>query len=479
MNPNPDREKALFDAALLLASPAERTVFLDRECAGDAALRAGVEALLKAHAEAQTRFLEAPDFLPAKEGNAGGARTAGGQGNIWEPPSLAGMQELMPKFQFIALLGRGGMGAVFKTRQISLNRVVAIKVLPARLLANVEANFAGRFRQEALTMARLTHPGIVSVHESGEAGGLLYIVMEFVDGTDLGRMISSEGRISPEVTISIMTQVCDALHYAHQQGVVHRDIKPANLLITREGKVKIADFGLAKHDTEVVKGLTKTNVAIGTPDFLAPEAWKPGTTLDPRADIYSLGVTIYQMLTGEVPRGKWDLPSVKAAVDVRFDAIVNRALQPRREARYQSSAELRCDLEQIRIDPRVGKRSLAVPFRRPGLAMAALVTVMAAGMLVFFWREYPLNPRFLANRVVSTEADSGPGSLRQNIQDSVSGGTISFAPQLSGATIQLTGGELQISRNLAIEASTLPDSRTTSGVRALPTTASQRQRWSH
>jgi serine/threonine protein kinase len=230
---------------------------------------------------------------------------APGRKSPWQPPSLAEMQALLPQFQFVALLGRGGMGAVYRATQLSLNRPVAIKVLPAELLSDAEANFAERFRKEALTMARLSHPGIVSVYESGEAGGLLYIVMEFVDGTDVGRMIHGEGRIGPEHVTGILTQVCEALHYAHQQGVVHRDLKPANLLMTREGRVKIADFGLAKHNDDALLALTKTNVAIGTPDFLAPEAWTPGTPLDARADLYSIGVTLYQMLTGEIPRGLW------------------------------------------------------------------------------------------------------------------------------------------------------------------------------
>ena len=153
----------------------------------------------------------------------------------WQPPSLAELQSLLPSYQFLALIGRGGMGAVFKATQLSLNRSVAVKVLPANLLEDADANFAERFRQESLTMAKLTHPGIVGVFESGEAGGFLYIVMEFVDGTDVARMIASEGKLAPELATKLLTQVCDALHYAHERGVVHRDIKPANLLLTRDG----------------------------------------------------------------------------------------------------------------------------------------------------------------------------------------------------------------------------------------------------
>ena len=269
----------------------------------------------------------------------------------WQPPPLEEMQTLLPQFQFLSLIGRGGMGAVYQARQLSLNRTVAIKVLPAALVSESESDFAERFRLEAKTMAKLTHPGIVGVFDSGEAGGLLYIVMEYVDGTDVARMIQSEGKLPPEQASALLAEVCDALHYAHRNGVIHRDLKPANLLVTREGRVKIADFGLAKHNDEALLGLTKTNFAIGTPDFLAPEAWTPGTPLDARADLYALGVTLYQMLTGEVPRGLWKMPSVKVGTDPRFDAIVDCAMQPEREARYQSSIELRRDLEKIRTEP--------------------------------------------------------------------------------------------------------------------------------
>jgi hypothetical protein len=315
----------------------------------------------------------------------------------WQPPSLEEMQTLLPQFQFLALVGRGGMGAVYQARQLSLNRTVAIKVLPAALVSESESDFAERFRLEAKTMAKLTHPGIVSVFDSGEAGGLLYIVMEYVDGTDVARMIQSEGKLPPEQASALLAEVCDALHYAHQNGVIHRDLKPANLLVTREGRVKIADFGLAKHNDEALLGLTKTNVAIGTPDFLAPEAWTPGTPLDARADVYALGVTLYQMLTGEVPRGLWKMPSVKVGTDPRFDAIVDRAMQPEREARYQSSTELSRDLEKIRTEPiedgadRSAGAALGVserrarsdaPYRASLMRRRVVVSVIALGAVI-------------------------------------------------------------------------------------------------
>jgi len=303
----------------------------------------------------------------------------------WTPPAIEDLQRLLPQYEFVTLLGRGGMGAVYKAVQLSLHRAVAIKVLPISPLEDAELNFAARFRQEAMTMARLSHPGIVNVFETGEANGLLYIVMEFIDGTDVARMIQTEGKLPPDLVAKLLVQVCDALHYAHEHGVVHRDIKPANLLVTREGQVKIADFGLAKHQDAALLGLTKTNVAIGTPDFLAPEAWVPNTALDARADLYSLGVTLYQMLTGEVPRGLWKMPSVKVGVDARFDTIIDKAMQPEREARYQASAELRHDLERIcrvAANPRaaagVARQTRQEPSPKRRRARAALFIVVAA-----------------------------------------------------------------------------------------------------
>lgn len=248
------------------------------------------------------------------------------------------------------------MGAVYKATQTSLQRPVAIKILPAGHLQGENGNFATRFRQEAVTMAKLSHQNVVSVFETGEAGGLLYIVMEFIDGTDVAKLIAGEGRLAPEKTVAVLMQVCDALQYAHSRGVVHRDIKPANLLVTREGQVKIADFGLAKLHGEGDANFTQTNVAIGTPEFIAPEAWS-GEALDARADVYSLGVTLYQMLTGKVPRGLWKMPSTMVGTDPRFDAIIDRAMQPEREERYSSATELRRALEEVRAETAVAGRA--------------------------------------------------------------------------------------------------------------------------
>jgi serine/threonine protein kinase len=188
----------------------------------------------------------------------------------------------------------------------------------------------------------------VDVYDFGETQtGLLYIVMEFIDGTDVSQMIISQGKLPEDYALSITAHVCDALNYAHRNGIIHRDIKPANILINMEGAVKVADFGLAKASDAGQSGLTKTNMAMGTPDFVAPEALIPGVPLDGRADLYAIGVMLYQMLTGEIPRGIWSLPGTKLGTDPRFDAIITKAMQTDREVRYQSAADLRQELDVI------------------------------------------------------------------------------------------------------------------------------------
>lgn len=280
----------------------------------------------------------------------------------WQPPPVEAMQAALPQYRFESLLGHGGMGAVYKALQISLEREVAVKILPRGLLDDSDANYLERFKNEARTMARMSHPGIVNVYDFGEtACGLLYFVMEYVDGTDVARMITVQGRLPPEHALAVTAHVCDALAYAHSHGVIHRDVKPANILINREGSVKVADFGLAKASDGRDSGLTKSNLTMGTPDFVAPEALIAGVPLDGRADLYAIGVMLYQMLTGEIPRGIWMMPGTRLGTDPRFDAIIAKAMQTDREARYQSAMEIRRDLDTILSTPRAAVQPRSAP----------------------------------------------------------------------------------------------------------------------
>ncbi len=283
-------------------------------------------------------------------------RTTGGHLQ-WQPPTPEHLQELLPAYEILSILGKGGMGAVYKGRQRSLDRLVAIKLLPPEAADN-DMQFVERFKNEARTMAKMNHPAIVHVYDFGETtDGQLYIVMEYIDGTDVAKMIQSQGRLPPEHALAISAHVCDALQYAHTHGVVHRDIKPANILLNMEGQVKVADFGLAKTADASQAGLTKTNMAMGTPDFVAPEALTPGMSIDGRADLYAVGVMLYNMLTGQVPRGAFRMPSVTSATDMRFDKIIVKSMEMDREMRYQTALDVRRDLDVI----------LTTPMAKPGV----------------------------------------------------------------------------------------------------------------
>ncbi len=284
----------------------------------------------------------------------------------WEAPSVDELQRALPQYEISGFIARGGMAAVYRGRQKALRRTVAIKVLPAGI-DDGDRQFAARFRQEAQTLARLSHPNIVAVHEAGEtAEGLLYLVMEFIDGTDVGQLIAREGVVEPRRAIQITSAVCEALAFAHGEGIIHRDIKPSNIMLDPRGRVKVADFGLAKAAILNRELHTGTEMAMGTADFVAPEALIAGTKVDQRADIYAVGVMLYQMLTGHLPRGRFASPSsVAPQVDRRLDAVVDKALQTDRELRYGTATEVRRDLDAIQTTPHVTPGAEAPPPAAP------------------------------------------------------------------------------------------------------------------
>ena len=271
-----------------------------------------------------------------------------GKPGRFQPPSLEDLERLFPKLEVMRLLGAGGMGAVYLARQRDLGRLVALKVLPAD--AEGGTRFSERFNREARALARLNHPNIVAVYEFGSAGSLLYFLMEFVDGANL-RQLQRAGRLSPREALQIVPQICDALQYAHDEGVVHRDIKPENVLLDRKGRVKIADFGLAKlaggTGTGMGARLTLEGQVMGTPHYMAPEQVEHPGEVDHRADIYALGVVFYELLTGDLPLGKFAPPSRKVAIDVRLDDIVMRALENDPARRYQHASEVKQQVERV------------------------------------------------------------------------------------------------------------------------------------
>ncbi len=287
---------------------------------------------------------------------AAGALSEAGDGpRSFTPPTIEEMTARFPQLEILEMLGRGGMGVVYKARQKALHRMVALKILPPAL--GEDPSFADRFAREARSLAQLNHPGIVTLYEFGRTeDGLFFILMEFVDGVNL-RLLLAGGRIAPREALAIVPELCDALQYAHDRGIVHRDIKPENILLDRRGHVKIADFGVAKmvggvSDT-VVSGVaveamqTEAGKVMGTPSYMAPEQTANGGDVDHRADIYALGVVFYQMLTGELPGQRIQPPSRRFHMDVRLDEIVLRALERQPELRYQQASHVKTAVETV------------------------------------------------------------------------------------------------------------------------------------
>jgi serine/threonine protein kinase len=315
----------------------------------------------------------------------------------WSPPEPSELAPYFPGYEIEALIARGGMGAVYRARQLSLNRPVAIKLLPFDL--GMREDFAERFRREAEALARLQHPHIVAVHDFGQADdGHYFMVMELVGGTDLATRLRNEGALPLDEALRIVRQVCEALQFAHQRGVVHRDIKPGNVLLDAAGQVKVADFGIAQFAQDEAAGdLTMTGALLGTPDYTAPEQLIVSGTVDHRADIFSLGVMLYQLLTGQLPRGVYRpvseiVPSMRG-----LDVVLARAMQSDPARRYGQVFELSAGLT-------------AAPSRRWRTVMwstGALLGVIAA----IVWMQQPKPASFTNSLGLSFVPAGTPGVL--------------------------------------------------------------------
>jgi len=261
-----------------------------------------VHAIATAVAKAQTISEDEPQpptpisEAPAPHRSHTGESTAQRRARTLEPGRQLG------GYRIEALIGEGGMGQVYRATQLSMNRLVALKVLAPRLTSN--ARFRERFLREARAAGRLHHPNLIAVHDVNEADGLLYFSMELVEGSSIKDLISELGTIDEERALDIVRQTLDALRYAHERGIVHRDIKPDNLMLTRTGMVKVADLGLSRSDNPDDDGdefTTKTGTMMGTPYYMPPEQGRDAHRADHRADIYATGATLYHMACGKVP----------------------------------------------------------------------------------------------------------------------------------------------------------------------------------
>ena len=261
-----------------------------------------------------------------------------------EIPSLERVAAAFPNLEVIELIGRGAMGFVYKARQPHIDRFVALKLLPDKLARDPQ--FAERFNREGRVLARLSHPNVVAVHDFGRSEHFYWLMMEYVDGVNL-RQAMRAGKFSPAEALTIVPKICEALQYAHEQGILHRDIKPENILLDQKGRVKIADFGIAKlvGEDRPELTLTGTGAALGTPHYMAPEQLEHPEDIDQRADIYSLGVVLYEMLTGELPIGRFAPPSSKTPVSAGVDEVVFRALEKDRERRQRSAGEFKTQVQ--------------------------------------------------------------------------------------------------------------------------------------
>jgi predicted Ser/Thr protein kinase len=245
------------------------------------------------------------------------------------------------------VIGRGGMGVVYKATQLSLNRPVAIKVLPEEVCG--QPQFVERFKREVDILSRLSHPNIVTVFERGEIDGRLYVIMEYVQGASL-REVMRKGPLPATEALSIVRGVLAALEHAHAKGIIHRDIKPENVLVAPGGIVKVADFGLSRLlEQDGATRLTHTQLLLGTFEYMAPEQREKAKEADERADIYATGVVLYEMLAGELPIGHFAALSRKRPkeCDSRIDEIVERSLAKSPEDRYQHASDMGAAVSRV------------------------------------------------------------------------------------------------------------------------------------
>lgn len=274
----------------------------------------------------------------------------------FDVPSLEAMDAYLPQFKFEKLAACGGMGAVYRAYQESLDRRVAVKILPPEFGA--EKEFADRFKVEARAMAKLNHTNIVGVYDFGiTSGGHLYLVMEWIEGRTLHELIH-HGNLSLRKATNLAMQLCEALAFAHEHQIIHRDIKPGNIMVNDSDHVKVADFGLARP----VSDEAEQENPFGTPDYAAPEI-RGGSVVDHRVDIYAAGVVLYEMLTGTIPGEPRRSVTEFAKISTRWDAIVGKAIDPDPDKRYQDAGELRAHIN-------VAMKQAAEPESVPGDVMA-------------------------------------------------------------------------------------------------------------
>lgn len=277
------------------------------------------------------------------------------------PPDPEKLAHLFPGYDIVRLIACGGMGAVYEAIQRSLDRGVAIKILPQEFTA--DESFRTAFQAEAKAMARLNHPNLISVYDFGEVEGMLYIIMEYVPGLSLYQ--ATEGQpLDPSDAVRLVSDIARGLAHAHESGIIHRDIKPANILLNHQNIPKIGDFGLARPlESQIEEG----EDIFGTPGYTAPEVVENPQSIDHRADVFSLGILLHELLTGQLPEADPRPASAICHCDPRFDAVIRKATRNSPNERYLHAEEIAKELEKISTTagPRALKTAAPAP-RHPG-----------------------------------------------------------------------------------------------------------------
>src|SRR5712692_3113396 len=301
------------------------------------------------------------------------------------------------RYQILQLLGEGGMGAVYKARDRELDRVVALKIIRPNLALSSE--ILHRFKQELILARQVTHRNVVRIYDLGEADGVKFITMEYIEGRDLTSLLREKEKFAPKEAAETMEQVCRALEAAHMEGVVHRDLKPQNIMIDAHGKVSVMDFGIARSTEVVAEAMTYTGAIIGTPQYMSPEQAK-GEKLDARSDLFSFGIVFYELLTGNSPYKadtvmsslfKRTTEAARPAIELvpeiprGLSEMVSKCLDRDLALRYQNAGEILADLDAWRDKrPTLASLPVIVPGPRRGLvwkwvAVGGLAVVVAIG----------------------------------------------------------------------------------------------------
>ncbi|MFH1421660.1 MAG: serine/threonine-protein kinase [Planctomycetota bacterium] len=297
--------------------------------------------------------------------------------DLFRHQSSAGKHTRIENYEIVAKVGKGAMGTVYKAKQLSLNRIVALKILPPRLAADKE--YISRFLTEARVAAKLNHENIIYVIDVGESGGIYYFAMEYVEGKTVKEILEEQGSLTEKASAEIAIQITRALDHAAGFGIIHRDIKPANIIITNEGRIaKLCDFGLAK-EMEFRSAASTQGTMAGTPYYVSPEQIR-GEEVDVRSDIYSLGGTIYHMATGSVPFPGKSAPIVmvkhlqenmvpphqlNANISQGLESVILKCMSKKRQARFQTPKELLHALEQLLLKPVVVAKPAKKAFTPP------------------------------------------------------------------------------------------------------------------